>query len=268
MAFDAALASSAKSDARPTKWRRFKVDLWATDLNTTEIGILQHTQHEAASDQFTKDMEIIGQVRDGKERSGILAYRKELWKEGEGMKRRLVLKLFSEGMHWRGTMELMMGRSLQLSVGAGGLPVSAFSMNLARQDQLIQLERSAHKWPFFPEKFSFFIDTAKGPRFYRLRRNVIGIGADYSLFDDRGRKIGSLDHRIINLGGSWIVKVDAAESYAKLETVLQMFCTMLRFNGPARRHVRRELEKLHIGKSVRALDKQERDLYLNPRRRR
>ncbi|MEZ5946167.1 MAG: hypothetical protein R3C13_14585 [Hyphomonas sp.] len=268
MAFDAALASAEKTAATPTKWRRFKVDLWATDLNTTEIGILQHTQHEAASDQFTKDMEIIGQIRDGKERSGIVAYRKELWKDGEGMKRRLVLKLFSEGMHWRGTMELLMGRSLQLSIGAKGVPVTAYSMNLARQDQLIQLERSAQKWPLFPEKFSFFIETSKGPRFYRLRRNVFAIGADYSLYNDRGRKIGSLDHRVINLGGSWMVKLDASESYAKLETVLQMFCTMLRFNGAARRHVRRELEQVHLGKSARALDKQERDLYLNPRRRR
>ncbi|MEZ5997425.1 MAG: hypothetical protein R3B98_01880 [Hyphomonas sp.] len=268
MAFDAALASSAKADARPTKWRRFKVDLWATDLNLIEIGILQHTQHEAASDQFTKDMEIIGQVRDGKERTGIVAYRKELWKDGKGMKRRLVLKLFSEGMHWRGTMELMMGRSLQLSIGAKGVPVSAYAMNLARQDQLIQLERSAQKWPLFPEKFSFFIETSKGPRFYRLRRNILAIGADYSLFDDRGRKIGSLDHRVINLGGSWIVKLDAAESYARLEAVLQMFCAMLRFNGAARRHVRREMEQVQMGKAVRALDKQERDLYLNPRRRR
>ncbi|HPE49590.1 MAG TPA: hypothetical protein PLR76_14395 [Hyphomonas sp.] len=268
MAFDAALASAEKTVATPRKWRRFKVDLWATDINTTELGILVHTRHEAASDQFTKDMEIIGQIRDGRERTGLIAYRKELWKDGKDMKRRLVLKLFSEGMHWKGTLELMMGRSLQLSVGAKGVPVSAYSLNLARQDQMVQLERSAQKWPFFPEKFSFFIETSKGPRFYRLRRNILAIGADYSLYDDRGRKIGLLDHRVINLGGSWIVKIDAAESYAKLETVLQMFCAMLRFNGAARRHVRHELQQLHMGKAVRALDKQERDLYLNPRRRR
>ena len=64
------------------------------------------------------------------------------------------------------------------------------------------------------------------------------------------------------------MKVDAAESYAKLEAVLQMFCAMLRFNDAARHHVKREVQKVHIGKAVRALDKQERDLYLNPRRRR
>ena len=268
MAFDAALAAAPKAEAKPTKWKRFKVDLWLTDLNTTEIGILQHTQHEAASDQFTKDMEIIGQVRGDGKRTGIVAYRKELWKQGKDLKRRLVIKLFSENMHWRGTLELLMGRSLQLSIGARGVPVSAFALNLSRTKQLIQLERSAQKWPLFPEKFSFFIETSRGPRFYRLRRNVIGIGADYTLYDDKNRKIGSLDHRIINLGGSWIVKVDAAQSSAALESVLQMFCTMLRFNGAVRRHVAHEVEMVSRGRAVRELDHQEADLYLNPRRRR
>ncbi len=267
MGFTATLASAEKAKAKP-KYKRFKVDLWATDLNPTEIGIMKRTQHEAASDQFTKDMEIIGQVKDEGGRSGIIAYRKEMWKTEEGMKRRLVMKLFSEGMHWRGTVELLMGRSLQLSIGAKGLPVTAYSLNLSRHEQVIQLERSAQKWPFFPEKFSFFIETADGPRFYRLRRNMIAIGRDYSLFDDQGRKIGNLDHRVINLGGSWKVKVDASQSYAKLETVLQIFCAMLRFNGQARRHVRREIEQVSRGRAVRQLDHQERDLYLNPRRRR
>ena len=132
MAFDAALAAAPQTDTKPTKWQRFKVDLWLTDLNLTEIGIMKHTQHEAESDQFTKDMEIIGQIREDGKRSGIVAYRKELWKDGKDMKRRLVIKLFSENMRWRGTMELMMGRSLQLSIGARGVPVTAFSMNLSR----------------------------------------------------------------------------------------------------------------------------------------
>jgi hypothetical protein len=246
--------------------RRFKVDLWMTDLNTTEIGIMKRTQHEAGSRQFTKDMDIIGQIKDGGKRTGLIAYRKGLWKESEGLKRRLVVKLFSETMNWRGTLDMMMGRSLQLSVGARGVPVTAFSVNLARHEQVIQLERSAQKWALFPEKFSFFILSKDGPRFYRLRRNVIGIGKDYSLYDDKGRKIASLDHRVINLGGSWKVRVDADRSYAKLEQVLQLFCVMLRFNGQARRHVAGQIEQMYRGRTVRQLDSHEEDLYMNPRR--
>ena len=72
MAEAAALAPSAANTARPkaakeTKTRKVKVDIWATDLNTAEIGIMKRTQNEAASDQFTKDMELFGQtVIDGK----------------------------------------------------------------------------------------------------------------------------------------------------------------------------------------------------------
>lgn len=265
MAFTGALASPeiAESKAEP---KRFKVDLWATSLNPTEIGIMKRTQHEAASDQFTKDMDIIGQVKYGSERTGLIAYRKDLWKSGEGMKRRLVIKLFNENLGWRGTLDMMMGRSLQLSIASRRVPVTAFSLNLSRHDQLVQLERSANKWPLLPEKFSFFIESNDGPRFYRLRRNILAVGRDYTLYDDRGRKIGSLNHQVINLGGSWKVKLDPKQSYAKLETVLQLFCAMLRFNGQTQRHVRREVEQVMCGRAVRQLDTHEKSLYTNPRR--
>ena len=263
MAIAAAEHSGAQSR---TKWRRFKVDLWLTDLNTTEIGILKDTQHQAESDQFSKDMEIIGQIVDDGDRTGILGYRKELWKEGEGLQRRLVIKQFTDSMNWKGSMELMMGRSLQLSVGSRGIPVCAYTVNLARHDQLIQLERSGHKWPFMPEHFSFFIETRDGPRFYRLRRNMFAIGADYSLYDARARKIGHLDHRIINLGGSWKVKIREAETNAQLETVIQLFCTMLRFNHEMRDHVRAQMRALKRGQDDESLDHHETSLYHNPRK--
>ena len=52
-------ADMARTKAKPkTKARKVKVDFWATDLNTAEIGIMKRTQNEAASDQFTKDMEL------------------------------------------------------------------------------------------------------------------------------------------------------------------------------------------------------------------
>ena len=54
-------AAPAKSKAAAkTKRRKVKVDFWATDLNTAELGVMKRTQNEAASDQFTKDMELHG----------------------------------------------------------------------------------------------------------------------------------------------------------------------------------------------------------------
>ena len=257
----------AEAASRKRKARKFKVDLWATDLNTAEIGVLKRTQNEAASDQFTKDMEIYGQTLDKGEREGLFAYRKELWDKNKDFERRLVVKLFSESLSWRGTLEMLVGRSLQLTHGSG-VAVPAFSLNIARHEQLIEVERCARKWPLMPERFTFFLQTKVGPRFYTLRENLLSVGADYSLFDHQGRKIGSLDQLLINLGGAWIVKLDPAHTNKKLETVLELFCAMLKFNHASRRHIRTLARKVRDGKIAPKLSHRERDLYYNPRRRR
>lgn len=256
--------SRARADA---KRRKVKVDFWATDLNLTEMGIMKRTQHEAASDQFTKDMEIFGQtVVDGK-REGILGYRQEAWDGSEGFDRRLIVRLFSETLGWRGTAEMMLGRSVQLSLAAGGRPVQAFSINIARHNQLIQLERSAMKWPFQPERFSFFIQGKTRSRFYTLRRHIFSFGADYSIYDQKGRKIGVLDHQLMNLGGAWMMRIDPEHHDKKLETVLELFCAILKFNRAGRKHVAAMTEQVFRGRVEADLDHDEENLYSNPRRR-
>jgi len=256
-------------DARKAKraMRKFKVDLWATDFNTAEIGVLKRTQNEAASDQFTKDMEIIGQTVDGGQREGLIAYRKALWDDEADMERRLVVKLFSESLSWRATLEMLVGRSMQLTRGAG-VPVPVFSINLSRHDQLIQLERCARIWPLMAERFTFFLQTKTGPRFYTLRRHLFSPRADFSLIDEQGRKIGKVSQRLANLGGAWIVKIDEAYTTRKLETVLELFCAMLKFNRRSKKHIGKTAARIRDGKITPKLSRQETDLYYNPRRRR
>ena len=244
---------------------RFKVDLWATDLNDVELGIMKRTQHEAASDQFTKDMDVIGQVREDGERTGLIAFRKGLWNDERGGRRRLVIKLFSENWNWRGSLDMMIGRSLQLAHGADGIPAPAFSINLARHDQLIQLECSAHRLPLVPEKFSFFILTEDGPVFYRLRRDRVSIGADFNLFSADGSRVGRLDGQLANLGGAWKVRLSGKHANAKLRSVLTLFCAMLRFHGDCRKHVQTLQRAMADGKAIH-LDHLEDNLYMNPRR--
>ncbi|MHA7899471.1 MAG: hypothetical protein ACX94B_06360 [Henriciella sp.] len=273
MANAAALASSATGKAQSksrakTKKRKVKVDFWATDLNTAEIGIMKRTQNEAASDQFTKDMELYGQtVIDGK-REALIGYRQELWDGSEGFERRLVIRLFSETLSWRGTAEMMLGRSVQLSLAAGGQPVTSFAVNIARHDQLIQLERCASNWPFLPEKYSFSIQEKRSVKFYTLRRHMISFGADYSLYDQKGRKIGILDHQLVNLGGAWMMRIDPEHRTRKLEAVLELFCAVLKFNRASKGHVRKLTEQVLRGKVDADLDHEEENLYLNPRTRR
>lgn len=250
-----------------TKQRKVKVDFWATDLNTAEIGIMKRTQNEAASDQFTKDMELYGQtVVDGR-REALIGYRQELWDGSEGFERRLVIRLFSETLGWRGTAEMMLGRSVQLSLAAGGRAVQAFTINIARHNQLIQLERCAMSWPFEPEKFSFFIQGKKTSRFYTIKRHLFSFGSDYSVYNQKGQKIAVLDHQVLNLGGAWMLRLDPQHYDKTLEAVLELFCAILKFNRAGRKHVSSMTEQVFRGRVQPDLDHDEEDLYLNPRRR-
>jgi hypothetical protein len=245
---------------------KYTVDLWWTDLNPTEVGVFQHTRHRAKSRQFTKDSDVFGSVKVNGERTGLLTYREGLWEEAEGMKKRLVVKLFSEEMNWRGTLDMLMGRSLQLTLGAHGFAVPTFAVNLSGHDQIVSIERSARKWPLIPEDYSFFILDEKKPHFYRLRRDWISIGQDYTLYDERDIKIGHLNGRVISLGGRWDIKVREDHDSARLNGTLQLFCGMLRFRKRIERHMRGLVKQIRRGEFDLAMDTQESALYLNPRR--
>lgn len=259
-------ASGPATKASPKDWVHYEVDLWWTDLNTTEIGIYQHSRHRAKSRQFTNDSDIFGEVKEGGERTHLISYREGAWDDTEGMERRLVIKLFTEAMTWRATMDLMVGRSLQLSFGAGGFPVTAFSVNVSGHDQIIPVERTARKWPGFPEKFSFFILKDGEPFLYKLRRHWISIGADYSLYDHNNDKIGTLDGKLITLGGHWDVRLRADHDDRILNSVLQLFCAMLRFNAHCREHVGALVAGMENKQMRPQIAHHEADLYLNPRR--
>ena len=182
------------------------------------------------------------------------------------MDKRLVFKLFNETLNWRATMDLMIGRSMQLTLGARGLPVVAYSLNTGDHAQMVYLERSANKWPMLPENFSFFLLEDGKPTFYRLRRDFIDFGGDYTLYNHHNQNIGRLDGRVFSIGGYWKGSVKTEHADPRLLVVLKMFCGMLIFNHDALRHMRSLVRDVAKGKYTPKLEKQEADLYMNPRR--
>lgn len=246
--------------------RQFTVDMWWTDLNDVEIGFFRHSRHRAKSRQFTQDSDVIGEVKEDGNRVGLLTYREGLWKSENPASKRLVVKLFSDKMNWRGTMDLLIGRSVQLSTVAGGFPVTAFSLNINGHDQIIHVERSARKWPGIPERFSFFLLQDGEARLYRLRQDWINFGGDYTLYDQTGSRIGHLNGRVIDIGGRWDVTYSREHDSPQMATVLQLFCAMLKFNNAARRHIETLTEGVSSGAMKLALERNEIELYLNPRR--
>jgi hypothetical protein len=264
-----ALPPSRKATARLGKrkgWAQFTVDVWITNLNSVEFGIYKHSRNRAKSRQFTSDMDIFAEVIEDGERTGLLGYREDLWGKNAGMDKRLVMKLFNETLNWRATMDLMIGRSLQLTLGARGLPVTCFSVNTSDYDNMVYVERSANKWPLAPEHFSFFLLEGGKPQFYRLRRDFIDFGGDYTLYDHRNAVVGRLDGKVFSLGGKWYGHVHPDHATPRLLTVLELFCGMLIFNPDCRRHMRRLARDVLAGKYEPKIEKQEGDLYMNPRR--
>ena len=128
-------ASRAVDGKKP--YHEFVVDVWITNFNSVEFGFYKHSRNKAKSRQFTSDMDIFAEVIENGERTGLLGYREELWKKNTGMDKRLVFKLFNESLNWRATMDLMIGRSLQLTLGARGVPVFAFSANIGDHDFMV-----------------------------------------------------------------------------------------------------------------------------------
>jgi len=256
----------ARAFSGKDQWQEFIVDVWITNLNSVEFGIYKHSRNRAKSRQFTTDMDIYAEVIEGGERTGLLGYREDLWKKNVGMDKRLVFKLFGEKLNWRATMDLMIGRSLQLTLGARGLPVIAFSINVGDHEQMVYLERSANKWPLLPDNFSFFLIDDGRPRFYRLKRALINLAGDYTLYNDHNQAIGSLDGKVFSIGGKWKGRILREHADQRLLMVLKLFCGMLIFNQDCCRQMKRLSRDVLAGRYSPKLEKQEADLYMNPRR--
>ena len=247
-------------------WHEFSINVWITNFNSVEFGIFKHSRNRAKSRQFTTDMDVFAEVTENGERTGLIAYREELWKKKEGMDRRLVLRLFGDKLNWRATMDLMLARSLQLTIGARGIPVSAYSVNTGEQVHNIYLERSANKWPILPEHYSFFILDNHQPIFYRLRRDMIDLGGDFKLYDAAGNLVAYLDGAVFTLGGRWHCRILREHADPRLLHVLKLFIGKEIFARDVRSHLKDLWRDVRTGRLIPKIDRQEADLYMNPRR--
>ena len=246
-------------------FHEFDVDVWITRFHSVVFGFWKHERNQAKSRQFTSDMDIFAEILENGERTGLLGYRAELWKAKTGMDKRLVFKLFNESLNWRATMDLMLARSLQLTFGAKGLPVIAFSANLNDHEFMVYIERSAHKWPFMPENWSFTILEDGVPQFFRLRRDMIDLAGDYTLYNQQNVEVGRITSRLFSFG-KWRGRIQREQADKRLVMVLQLFCGMLAFNRGCRKHLKALARDVADGRIKPKIEKQEADLYLNPRR--
>ena len=259
-------AAATKRQAPSEKWHTFDVDVWITNFNSVEFGFFKRSRNKAKSRQFTSDMDIFAEITENGERTGLLGYREELWTKQTGFDKRLVFKLFGEKLNWHATMDLMLGRSVQETIGARGIPVPSYAINTNDHEQVVYVGRSANKWPLMAEHFSFFLMEDGLLTFYRIRQDLLSIGRDYSVFDATGKKVAVLDGRIVSIGGRWNCRVLKEHKDTRLCAVLKLFTGMLVFNPACRRHVKNLSRQVMAGTVKPKLQRQEADLYMNPRR--
>jgi hypothetical protein len=255
-----------KQSTATDEYHSFVVDVWLTNLNPTEFGIFKRSRNRAKSRQFTTDMDVYAEIIEDGKRTGLLGYRKDLWTKNERTDRRLVFKLFTDKLNWRATMDLMLARSVSQTIGARFLPVTTYSVNTSGEDQVVYVERSANKWPLMPETFSFFLLQDGKLEFYRIRQKFIRFGDDYLVYNGKDEIIGLLDGAALSIAGKWRCRLKKEYADRQLLNVLKMFTGMLVFNDNCRSHVKQCAKAVRRDEYQPKLEKQETDLYMNPRR--
>ena len=262
----AAAPKRAKTSVK-TQWAEFIVDVWITNFNCHRV---RHLQEEPQPGEVAPVLLRHGHLRRGdRERraaQACSATARTCGRRAPAWTSAWCSSSSAIALNWRSTMDLMLGRSLQLTLGAHGLPVTCYSINTGDHDNMVYLERSAHKWPLMPENFSFFLLEDGKPQFFRLRRDFIDIGGDYTLYNQHNQPVGYLDGKVFSIGGKWKGRVKIEYADPRLLMVLKLFCGMLIFNRDARRHMRALYHDVASGKYTPRLEKQEADLYMNPRR--
>ena len=98
-----------------------------------------------------------------------------------------------------------------------------------------------------------------------MKRAFLTLGGDYSLIDQTGRTIGYLDGKVFSIGGKWKGRLRTGTD-KRIMTVMKLFGAMMVFNGDCRRHMKRLYKGMLAGKIKPERDRQEADLYMNPRR--
>ena len=248
--------------------RKIVVDLWRTSAHGAEIGIKKNTQYRAKSRQFTKDTDIIGEIKEDGEDKGYVTYRDDPW-NAEIPDKKLVVKYFTNSMNWKGSMEELIGRGVAQSISAEkGMP--SFIINLANEEYLIPLERVQKRHSMNKDIYAVIIIDEKTDKAYpfSIEEDRLTLGSDWDVFDMRKEKIGHIDGSKFNIGGKYDIEVneEAPTYHKRLVDVLILFSTSLKFREDVEKKLDKTIDLLKKSESEIKLSKEEAMLFMNPRR--
>lgn len=238
---------------------KISIDLWRSGMHTKEMGINKKEVHMAKTNQFTRDMDIIGEIKEEKDsENGTIAVREGIVEE------RLVLKAFSGSMTFLGTFEECV--SLELAVKNSihhAYPV--FRVILPRYDYVVEL-RKAHGGPFIAEKYSFFMNIDdKFNEFFTIEQKRFARGDDWHVKNFRKEVVAKIDGKMFDIGGEWDVKIYSSNLAKEKEfvTILTLFAAFRKYEKKVIKRISNTFHAYEHGKQFEP-DSDEMGLYKNP----
>ncbi|MHA1338632.1 MAG: hypothetical protein ACTSRZ_00085 [Promethearchaeota archaeon] len=252
--------------------RKIEVDYWITDLHDAEIGIYQKERFMAKNRQFSRNLELVGAVKEEGKPDGMFGYMTDSWDDiplKDMAKRRLVIKWFnSESVAWLGTIEEMVINSMRSSVGANDI-LPAFKVLIPRYKYVIDLTKEHTKFPKVGEIYTFPLKDEKSDQWhiFTFDEDRFTVGSDWSVLHGDDELIARIDEKVMNIGGKFVIEIYEGP-WAKMKNlynVIVLFAMMLKFN----REIQKKLEKLRdyveSGKVKLTISASEEKFMMNPR---
>ena len=242
---------------------RVTVDLWKTGIHCKKIGLNQQEIYMAKSNQFTRDMNLIGEIKDKEEEeNGSIGFREEIFEK------RLVLKAFSGKMTFLGTFEECLSLELSLkNTLRHELPV--FRIILPRYDYVTELRKVHTTFPK-SHKYSFFMNiNDEFNEFFTLVEKHFSRGDDWLVKNSKNEVVAFIDGKMFDIGGQWDVKIYSPNLAKEKEfvTILILFSAFRKYEKSVVMRIEKTFEKYMKGEVFKP-DSDEMTLYKNPRSKR
>jgi hypothetical protein len=243
--------------------QEIEIDLWSTNLHEVEIGLKKREEYRAKSRHFTKDSDILGEVSGAMK--GYITIRVDPWNQ-EPTSQRLVMRLFTESMNWKASLEELAGQGMARTLATGhGVPT--FTVVINGKDHLVPLERAYSPSLLDKEIYSFMILDDGEFKAYHIVADRFSIGGDFTVKSHYGEKVASIGGSVFDLGGKWKIRTfEDKPAPPSFEEVLVLFCASIKNLNEIKKRLESNARRLRKNEGEMDINLQEMRLYGNPRR--
>jgi hypothetical protein len=261
-----------KKQTTPGWKKEIIVDNWMTNLHGPEIGVYQQERLMAKNRQFSRNLDLVGAVKEEGKPEGMFGYLTSSWDdipEKDIGKKRLIIKWFNgKSVGWLGTIEEMVGMSMASSIGADDT-LPSFKLLIPKYSFVVNLQKEHTRLPKLGEIFSFSLKNSKTESWdvYTFDEKRGTIGSDWEILLGEDKILGKIDEKKLNIGGKFIISFFDEEAYddENLFRVVVLFTMMLKFKDEIKNKIKRMADMMKKGQLKLKLAGDEERFMVNPR---